>query len=418
MGFRAGAQKIFGGNFAPEAPSLGEVGNIGQLAANVQSQKASLAAKQQELQAENLKSAFSVMENLGKMPGKLNQTALSVLGKFLTNADVKFDPAVLKEVVSNGELMTQFGQLRSKLNNASTPEEQQAILGQMDNVFNNMATDNVFEMVGKDFHKTFETANADDVFKREGALRQEFFKVTDDIRKVGVPFAGLTNAYKEILKVGITPANMQTMVTLFNKLTDPGSVVRESEFNRFFDFASIRQRAANFLDAANKGTPIQPEQIDDLFDAARSLAEPIFGQFKKQREFFEQEAIRQGGSAKSVGGLSQLPIEALPASSLELRNQSRQQNTPQSNIPDTRLKRRGAAAPKAKTSQLYSSTELRGFAESEVSSGRFNVSDLEAMWSKLSKDKKPMPAGVKAKLKKLEQQAKERKLLQKGTRGE
>lgn len=70
-----------------------------------------------------------------------------------------------------------------------------------------------------------------------------------------------------------TPAGQQTVVTLFNKILDPGSVVRESEFARTTDFIDFVNRYKSVIRRQLEGGVATEEVINELKRQANKIAE-------------------------------------------------------------------------------------------------------------------------------------------------
>jgi len=65
-----------------------------------------------------------------------------------------------------------------------------------------------------------------------------------------------------------TAVEQQSMVILLNKFLDPGSVVREGEFNRVIEAQGLNNRASNLLARITEGKPLGPQMISDIITIA------------------------------------------------------------------------------------------------------------------------------------------------------
>jgi len=81
-----------------------------------------------------------------------------------------------------------------------------------------------------------------------------------------------------------TAVEQQSMVILLNKFLDPGSVVREGEFNRVIEAQGLNNRAMNLLAKITEGKPLGPQMIADIVTIA---------------DLYERAALAKG---QKVGG--------------------------------------------------------------------------------------------------------------------
>lgn len=114
-------------------------------------------------------------------------------------------------------------------------------------------------------------------FDQEGKLRGEFTKLTDDFRKQNAAFGRIQASVNDP-----SPAGDLALVFNFMKVLDPGSTVREGEFDNAASAKAELARAEedgvvvpNFiksaLDRLTKGTILLPEQRKDFYGRAQAL---------------------------------------------------------------------------------------------------------------------------------------------------
>lgn len=108
---------------------------------------------------------------------------------------------------------------------------------------------------------------ADDarVWRAEDKLRNDFEKITGDLRTE----LGATRKITEI--VAVTPPGsrpdaitQQSLVILLNKFLDPGSVVREGEFDRVVKAQGLDGQARNLSNRLLKGEPLNDDAIRQI----------------------------------------------------------------------------------------------------------------------------------------------------------
>jgi hypothetical protein len=103
-------------------------------------------------------------------------------------------------------------------------------------------------------------------FTREGALRDDFTKLTTDFRTV-------QDAYNKIGEAAKTPTGAGDMSLLYSyvKLLDPGSVVRESEFATAAASGSLGERMQGYVNRVLSGERLPDTLRKDFLDQARGI---------------------------------------------------------------------------------------------------------------------------------------------------
>jgi hypothetical protein len=120
-------------------------------------------------------------------------------------------------------------------------------------------------------------ANDARTWRAEDNLRKDFDKATGDLQTE----LGATRKITEI--IGATPPGgrpdaitQQSLVILLNKFLDPGSVVREGEFDRVIKAQGLEGRARNLVNNILKGEPLNDvaiQQINGLAQLYQQAAE-------------------------------------------------------------------------------------------------------------------------------------------------
>lgn len=148
------------------------------------------------------------------------------------------------------------------------------------------------------------------------SLRKEFSNdpVIKDTKAINQNMARLENVWedftsaknanqKERGKIAVD----QALVITFNKMLDPGSVVRESEFARTPEGQGTIDRAQGFLERLEAGgTGLTDRNREEIIRVARLLSEAQNNEAKKTSSFYENEAIESGidRPERVTGGLS------------------------------------------------------------------------------------------------------------------
>jgi hypothetical protein len=113
-------------------------------------------------------------------------------------------------------------------------------------------------------------ANDSRLWRAEDKLRNDFERITGDLRTE----LGATRKITEI--IAATPAGtrpdaitQQSLVILLNKFLDPGSVVREGEFDRVVKAQGLEGRARNLQAYLQRGEPLNDEAIRQINSLAQ-----------------------------------------------------------------------------------------------------------------------------------------------------
>ena len=134
-------------------------------------------------------------------------------------------------------------------------------------------------------------------FKDVQSLRKEFSSLPEvkTFIEVSSQVARLDEAVKESKTSDSLIAVDQALITIFNKMLDPESVVRESEYARSPQDQAIMSRLKGKADRLlSGGVGLTPIERDALARMARRFGEISKKQFKEQSRFFGKEAERLG----------------------------------------------------------------------------------------------------------------------------
>jgi len=141
----------------------------------------------------------------------------------------------------------------------------------------------------------------EDNSKDETALRKEFNQLPE-VKQFGDlqrSYRSANQAYKAALdknaSAGSKAAADQALVTLFNKMLDPTSVVREGEYARSFQGQSALARAQGYTERLLKGgAGLTDENRKDMVDIANRLFNDAESIYTDSRSFYEDIAKDSG----------------------------------------------------------------------------------------------------------------------------
>lgn len=138
-------------------------------------------------------------------------------------------------------------------------------------------------------------------WRAEDTLRGDFNKLTQDLREE-------VNATSKITQiVSATPPGQkpdaitqQSLVILLNKFLDPGSVVREGEFDRVVKAQGLEGRVMNLRDRILKGQPLDAATIAQIDGLAKLYNQAANTKIQKYADDYTQIALRRKLNPDSV----------------------------------------------------------------------------------------------------------------------
>ena len=139
------------------------------------------------------------------------------------------------------------------------------------------------------------------IWRAEDTLRNDFDKLTKDLREE-------VNATGKITQiVGATPPGQkpdaitqQSLVILLNKFLDPGSVVREGEFDRVVKAQGLEGRARNLSDRILKGQPLDANTIAQINGLAQLYSQAANSKIQKYANDYTAIAQRRKLNPENV----------------------------------------------------------------------------------------------------------------------
>lgn len=156
-------------------------------------------------------------------------------------------------------------------------------------------------------------ANDARTWRAEDKLRNDFEKITGDLRTE----LGATRKITEIIGA-IAPGSrpdaitQQSLVILLNKFLDPGSVVREGEFDRVIKAQGLEGRAKNLKAYLQRGEPLNDEAIQQIGGLAQLYQQAAEAKMRSTASQYATIAKQRGLDAGSVI-LDNALLQAAPA---------------------------------------------------------------------------------------------------------
>lgn len=131
-------------------------------------------------------------------------------------------------------------------------------------------------------------------WRAEDTLRKDFDTLTKDLRDQLTE----TDKITQIIKAtppGRKPDSLaqQSLVILLNKFLDPGSVVREGEFDRVVKAQGLEGRARNLSDRILKGQPLDANTIKQINDLAQLYSQAAAAKIQSIANNYSDIATRR-----------------------------------------------------------------------------------------------------------------------------
>lgn len=141
------------------------------------------------------------------------------------------------------------------------------------------------------------------IFRGEDALRQSFDAQTKDLRETFDATSRISTIIAPFNGRSLTemPAiQQQSLVVLLNKFLDPGSVVREGEFNRVVEAQGLVGRAQNLLNYLGQGKPLNADAIKQIGVLADIYQQAAAKKYSTIAQQYGSIAQRRGYDTNSV----------------------------------------------------------------------------------------------------------------------
>lgn len=137
-------------------------------------------------------------------------------------------------------------------------------------------------------------------WRAEDTMRGDFDRLTKDLREE----IGATTKINQIISAsaGKRPdaITQQSLVILLNKFLDPGSVVREGEFDRVVKAQGLEGRAANLIDYIGKGEPLNDQAIAQISQLANLYNQAATARMSRYGQQYSDIASQRGLDAASI----------------------------------------------------------------------------------------------------------------------
>lgn len=143
-------------------------------------------------------------------------------------------------------------------------------------------------------------ADRDRIYRGEDRMKNDYEQVTK------APREGLqASRSAQVVLTGaagrkLSNVEQQALITLFNKFLDPGSVVREGEFNRMAQGMGLGQRIQNWQDKIISGSIITPQMAAEIGRVAALYEKDALGLLQQQAAQYQTIAQQRGFDPSAV----------------------------------------------------------------------------------------------------------------------
>jgi hypothetical protein len=156
------------------------------------------------------------------------------------------------------------------------------------------------------------------ITKLEDDYRKEYNtkKIVKDSKEIDSAISRMDNVYNKYKKNANTRSKNaldQALVITFNKMLDPGSVVRESEFAR----TSQGQSLISKIEGASEklvegGVGLTDAERDEIILVAKQLQEGQMMELEKEKEIYRELAQRRGLNIDNIIGKNKIKTPVIP----------------------------------------------------------------------------------------------------------
>ena len=163
---------------------------------------------------------------------------------------------------------------------------------------------NQFRQQGLDLRREIAAARAGDdtkTWRAEDNLRGDFDKLTKDLREEMAATSKITQIVSATPPGGKPDAiTQQSLVILLNKFLDPGSVVREGEFDRVVKAQGLIGQAQNLADRILRGQPLDANTIQQINGLAQLYTQAATAKIQYVADNYTEIARKRGLDVGSV----------------------------------------------------------------------------------------------------------------------
>jgi hypothetical protein len=157
-------------------------------------------------------------------------------------------------------------------------------------------------------HRTIAAAGAEGrqgaqdarIIRAEGDLRHDYDRMTKDLREEVNATGKITQIVSANAGKRLDAITQQSLVVLLNKFLDPGSVVREGEFDRVVKAQGLEGRAKNLADNILRGMPLNADTINQINGLAQLYSKAADAKLRTYGANYTDIATRQGLDPRNV----------------------------------------------------------------------------------------------------------------------
>lgn len=140
-------------------------------------------------------------------------------------------------------------------------------------------------------------------FQATNDLGKQYSTLTKDVRSVQQHVNVIDAAMAEVAKGGSLNAPAQAIISSFNKITDPASVVRESEYARTPEGQALIDQWKGKIDQVSRGGPgMTPRELKEMADFSKKLVGAHTEPLMKQQQLIERRADEFELDTESITG--------------------------------------------------------------------------------------------------------------------
>lgn len=180
-----------------------------------------------------------------------------------------------------------------------------------------------FELKKLELKESQETKKAEkeakkQITKLEDDYRKEYNtkKIVKDSKEIDSAISRMDNVwnkYQSNPNPNSKNALDQALVITFNKMLDPGSVVRESEFARTPQGQSLISRIQGASEKlAEGGVGLTDAERDEIIVVAKQLQEGQMMQLEKEKKFYRELAEQRGLNIENILGKNKTKVPVIP----------------------------------------------------------------------------------------------------------
>ena len=140
-------------------------------------------------------------------------------------------------------------------------------------------------------------------FRQEDILSNQFNNLTKDLRdqvNTTKTISDVIGAYAGQTSKDLPAVTQQSLVILLNKFLDPGSVVREGEFDRVIQSQGWDRRAGNLINRLREGKPLDTGSISEIKQLSEIYNKAAISKIQNYGRDFGEKARRRGYDPHSV----------------------------------------------------------------------------------------------------------------------